>query len=238
MSKTNRSPMMRIFATLLCATLFLSCIGVTGALAKYTSATTGSDKVQVAKWEFTVDGVDIANATEQVITFDLFNTIQDDNAPVIGGADDANVDNAADTDADTIQLIAPGTGGAFDLVVKNLSQVDAEYDMDLNITKSDSTIPVEFMAKVGDTTLVDWTYDLDDLDFTNRQLAYLGQGTDVDNETITIYWRWAFEQPVGAGETYADLAAADEADTLLGIAAQAAAPTILVDVAILATQVD
>lgn len=233
----KKSSMMRVASVMLVLSLALSC-AVFGTMAKYTSKTSGDDKVQVAKWEFEVDGVDIANATQQTIVFDLFNTVQDDAAPSVGGADDANVDNAADTNAGTVQLIAPGTGGAFDLVVKNLSQVDAEYDLDLTITKSDATIPVEFKAMVGSTELVGWTYNLDDLDFIDRQLAYLDHDTDIDEETITIYWRWAFEQPVGDGKTYATLEEANAADTLLGIAAQETAPTIIVKADIVADQVD
>lgn len=231
---TKKSHVMRAATLALAVALVMTC-AVCGSVAKYTSSTTGSDEVKVAKWEFEVDTVDIANTTAQTIVFDLFNTVQDDSAPAIGGGDDANVDDAADTNADTVQIIAPGTGGAFDLVVKNLSQVDAEYDLDLTITKSDNTIPVEFMAKVGTTTLHDWTYDINDLDFINRQLAYLDQGTDVDEETVTIFWRWAFEQPHADD---AELEAKDAVDTKLGVDAQATPATIVVKADIVATQVD
>lgn len=230
----KKSPMLRVASVMLVLCMVLSC-SVFGTLAKYTSATNGTDGLKVAKWEFEVDSVDIANTTAQTIELDLFNTIQDDNNPTVGGADDGNVDNAADTAANTAQIIAPGTGGAFNLVVKNLSEVDAEYDLDLTITKSDNTIPVEFKAVDSKgITLHDWTYNIDDLDFTNRQLAYLNQGTDIDEETITISWRWAFEQPADGDE----LATKDAADTALGIAAQASAPTIEVQADIVATQVD
>lgn len=236
----------RIVGLLLVLVLITSSF-VGGTFAKYTSTATGSDKAVIAKWHIMVDNTDIA--TEQEFTFDLFKTIQDDPDPVIGGSDDLHVDNAASNVAETPQIIAPGTGGAFNLVVKNLSQVYAEYDLNLAINfenmpqdaQGELTVPLEFKAMCGNEVLTDWTDTISNLNFENRQLAYADHSTEADDETITIFWRWRFEQFEANAEDDVK-AEKDGIDTLLGIAAQTAPPatppTVTVTATVLAEQVD
>lgn len=210
----------RIVGLLLVFVLVTSCF-VGGTFAKYASQASGSDTAVVAKWEIIVDNANIT--TTDTIEFDLFTTIQDDDNPVVTGSDDSNVDNAANTDANTAQIIAPGTGGAFELVVENKSQVKAEYDLFLNIT--DTNIPLEFKIDNGE-----WTYNIAELNFVDTALNYANDSDD-DTKTITIYWRWQFEQPHTDDN---DLAPKDKIDTDLGIAPV----EVTVTATVVATQVD
>ena len=191
-----------------------SFVGVT--FAKYTSTATKADSAVVAKWSFTVNNTDIA--VTDTFSFDLFNTIQDDG---LAAGDDAHVDNAADNNADTQQIIAPGTGGSFVIVIANLSQVKANYKVDFVVTNDDS-IPLQYSLDK-----INWETNINDLG--------LDDGADLNSEQMgshttshTIYWRWVYD------------GVDDVADTNLGIDANTpgTVPFITVEATFTATQVD
>ena len=166
MKKTIRSYMMvRLVAILAVTTMFTMCF-VGGSFAKYTSSASNSDNATVAKWSFKVGEVDIATTSETFI-FNLFDTINDTK-------DHNDEDDVVDT------KIAPGTEGFINLVLKNESEVTAQYTIDYTVTKNG--IPVEFSVDDGET----WTNDLDDVAATT-----LASGATAP--TITIQWRWVFE---------------------------------------------
>ena len=179
--RKNRLFILGIF-TVMVALVSLSL--VSGTWAKYTSSVSGSDSARVAKWEFTLNTVDVTNsavATPQNVTFDLFKTIKD-------------TDGSAETDLSATDgsIIAPGTQGEFDLVIKNTSEVNAEYSIDYTITNEDS-IPVQFSVDGGST----WSSSLADV--AEVDIAHTS-GT----ETIKVQWKWAFDGN-------------DNVDTLLGL---------------------
>ena len=193
----------RIVAVVLCLMMALTC-AIGGAVAKYTTGVSGSDKANIAKWHFEVNDVNmtpVGNNAE--MAFDLFETIKDSN-----GSDN-------ETDVKT-NLIAPGTSGSFVIRIENLSEVNAVYDLDLNVT-NESKIPIQFS-----TDGTNWkTYDkLDDLDVHAKAIAM-----ETGSETITVQWKWAFN---GDAAT----------DTALGIAAQTAAPEVTVSCSATFTQTD
>lgn len=189
--------MVRIVAILAVTMMFTLCF-VGGTFAKYTSSSTGTDSATVAKWDIKVNSVNIA--TTDTFTFDLFKTITDSDL------------SSAETDMDPVDgtIIAPGTSGKFDIVIKNDSQVNATYAIDYSVTNTNS-IPVQF--SVDGTT---WKTDINELDVTGVAID-MGATT-----TVTVQWKWIFD-----GD--------DVIDTNLGSAATA---TLKVDAKVTATQVD
>ena len=198
-TRKRSSMMVRLVAALAVTMMFTMCF-VGGTFAKYTSSATGTDNATVAKWSFKVGETDIAASNE--FTFDLFNTVKD-----TGGADEADI-NPADG-----RIIAPGTQGSFDLVLKNESQVTAQYAIDYTVTNTNN-IPVKFSVDGGST----WTNDLADVAASDSTKLAVGS----EATTITVQWKWVFDGN-------------DANDTALGSAATA---TLTVAAAVTATQVD
>ena len=210
--KKNRT--LRVSALLLALTLITTCF-VGGTFAKYTSSTTGNDTATVAKWSFKVNDDEFAVDPAATLTFDLFKTILD-------------TGSAAENDVKNGQLIAPGTPGSFDLVVKNESEVNAKFTVALE-EANNNNIPLQYSVDNG-TTWKDSIADLTMTDLTDKDIA-MG-----DEVTVTVLWRWVFEGTTSgahAGQT-------DATDTALGIYAQntAAVPTVTITATLTATQVD
>lgn len=199
--KKNRA--MRVAAMLLVLVMMTSCF-VGGTFAKYTSDADVKATASVAKWSIDVEGTEIANATKQTVNVDLFTTLYEADG------------TTTETDVAGTSLIAPGTGGSFDLDVKNLSEVNAMYDIAFTIENT-SSIPLEFSTDGGNT----WKSEIADVDVSKQKID---MGATVAT-TTTVMWRWVFN-----GD--------DAADTALGIAAQTAAPTVTVTATITAYQVD
>ena len=194
----------KVLAVVLCAILAIGCVAG-GAIAKYTTSVSGGSTATVAKWMFEVNDVNMTPLGESAeMTFDLFGTVKD-------------TEGNAEEDVKT-GLIAPGTSGAFDIKIENLSEVNATYALDFSIVNNDA-IPLQFSTDGGKT----WkTFDkLDELDIPATELAM-----ETGTTTVTVDWRWVFDN------------GADEKDTALGIAAQTKAPTVEVTCAATFTQVD
>ena len=202
MNKTKKSSMMvRLVAVLAVTMMFTMCF-VGGTFAKYTSSATGTDSATVAKWSFKVGEKDIA--TNDTFTFDLFKPIKDSN-----GTDE-------ETDMSLVDgsIIAPGTQGSFDLVLKNESQVTAQYAIDYTVTNNND-IPVKFSVDGGTT----WTNDLADVAASDSTKLAANSGTT----TIKVQWKWDFN---GSDDSF---------DTALGIGGNA---VLTVKAEVTATQVD
>ena len=132
-------------------------------------------------------------------------------------------------------LIAPGTSGSFAMEVDNLSEVDAEYTIELaeeqlNMPGTPAySAPIEYSLTGLDGS---WTGDITTL---NADTTWMN-GVDLDmlsgTKTVTVYWRWV----------YSTDAAADAIDTAIGIAAQtdtdADDPAVKVTATITVTQLD
>ena len=198
-SQRRSSMMVRLVAVLAVTMMFTMCF-VGGTFAKYTSSATGTDNANVAKWDIKVGGTNIA--TNDTFTFDLFKTIKDSN----GTADETDMYPVDGT------IIAPGTRGYFDIVIKNDSQVNATYAIDYTVTNTNN-IPVKFS--------VDGTNWFDDINYLDVRSVAINMGATA---TVTVQWMWEFERIDG-----------DNQDTNLGSAASA---TLEVKAAVTATQVD
>ena len=198
-TRKRSSMMVRLVAALAVTMMFTMCF-VGGTFAKYTSSATGTDSATVAKWDIKVGGTNIA--TNDTFTFDLFKTIKDSN----GTADETDMSSVDGT------IIAPGTRGSFDIVIKNDSQVNATYAIDYTVTNTNN-IPVKFS--------VDGTNWFDDINYLDVRSVAINMG---DTATVTVQWMWEFERIDG-----------DTQDTTLGSAASA---TLTVSAAVSAIQVD
>lgn len=201
--KRKSSMMVRLTALLVVAMMFTMCF-VGGTFAKYTSSATGTDGSKVAKWSIKVNENDITTAW---FKFDLFSTVKDSN-----GTDDET--DMAPVDG---SIIAPGTGGKFDIVIKNDSQVNATYKIDYTVT-NENGIPVKFS-----TDKTQWHDSIENLNVSDKAINMN------DTATVTVYWKW----------DYFVNDAGDTADTDLGKAAGGAGvPGITVHATVTATQVD
>ena len=205
--------MRMILITLLIAMIAL--VLVSGTYAKYTSSASGSDTARVAKWSFIVGGNDIV--AENTFTFDLFKTIKDTD-----GKDETDV-----VSANADRVIAPGTSGSFDLVLENKSETSAKYSVTYTVTNTES-IPVQF--SVNGT---DWKDNIEEL---NISTSATDTKLDANNgtKTITIQWRWAYEN-TKENATTEEKKATDEKDMTLGKAGTA---KLIVQADVTATQID
>lgn len=139
--------------------------------------------------------------TSDTFNFNLFNTVND--------TKDGNLETDMRPNDGTI--IAPGTRGYFDIVIKNDSQVNATYAIDYTVNTR--SIPVKF--SVNGT---DW---FDDINYLDVRGVAINMGATA---TVTVQWMWEFERIDG-----------DTQDTTLGSAATA---TLTVAAKVTATQVD
>ena len=197
MKRDNK--LLKFTAFILLITL-VALILVSGTYAKYTSSASGFDTATVAKWSIQVSGTEIAvKGTAPTVEFNLFNTIKDTGS------------TANETDVAT-DKIAPGTEGAFDLIIKNASEVNAKYSIDFTI--SDNTVPLQF--SIDGTT---WT---DDITSVVEDAIDMGA-----TETVTVQWKWVYE--VKDGNNVVNTAV-DTADTALGITPQTITVTADIDV--------
>lgn len=184
----NKENKMMKFASIVLLVTVIALILVAGTFAKYTSSATGSATVTVAKWNIKAGkaGSEASiTGSNPTITFDLFDTILD-------------TDGSEETDV-RADMIAPGTRGSFELSVKNDSEVNAEYTIELDVDNAD--IPLEFKVADGE-----WSSDLDDISATKLDMN--------ESDTVEIQWRWAYETL----DEKDDPTLGDEVDTGLGIA--------------------
>ena len=200
-TRKRSSMMVRLVAVLAVTMMFTMCF-VGGTFAKYTSSATGTDSATVAKWSFKVGETDIA--TTDTFTFDLFKTIKDSDG----------INNETEMNPVDGSIIAPGTQGSFDLVLKNESQVTAQYAIDYTVTNNND-IPVKFSVDGGSN----WTNDLADVAASDSTKLAANSGTT----TIKVQWKWDFN---GSDDSF---------DTALGIGGNA---VLTVKAEVTATQVD
>lgn len=175
---------------------------VSGTFAKYTSTVTGNDSASVAKWAFqygTSEGTlsDVDLSSTKIIAFNLFDTILDTNG-------DPETDVATDK-------IAPGTKGSFQFVVKNTSEVNATFDLTLEVTGAQ--VPFEYTIQVNEENASEASTTVPSL-----TTQTIDMNTSV---TVTITWEWPFDGN-------------DTTDTTLGLAAS----TVEVNATIVFVQVD
>lgn len=212
MKKKNYNAI-KIFAILLSLVMLVLML-IVGTYAKYTTELAGSDNSVVAKWAWQINDVDVSKSDTE-FTFNLFDTIKD------------TADGNNETDVKSTK-IAPGTKGAFEIKVENLSEVNANYNLTLKETKGQdvSNAKIEYSI-IGTDEATDWTTALNTFNLTNTLLDM-----ETGSKTLTVYWRWAYSP----SETQ------DGIDTAVGFAAANSASdadkTITIEATLNFTQVD
>ena len=199
----KKNKMMRIASVLLVAVL-LSTSAISGTYAKYVSTSTGTDSARVALWKFTIDDTDIIT-TSNTFTFDLFNTSYEES-----NVDKEGIDNNA-------VVIAPGTTGFATVTLKNISEVNATYEV--AFSAEESGIPLQWSV---DGT--DWKNNISELDIS---ATAINMNDDAD---ITIHWMWAFESDV--------IVKADQSDTIDTNLGTAGTATVTFTATVTVTQVN
>ena len=187
----------KICVMLLLAVVAIASYFVSGTYAKYTRALGGSDTATVAKFSVTAGTLN----KEQNAEIALFDTIKEEDT------------TSAETHVKE-NLIAPGTGGKFDITLTNASEVDVDAVITLKETANTSNVPIKYSLDGTNWKTADETTK-------TVGLNYVG-GTKT-SDTITVYWKWVY-----AGD--------DSADTKLG--EMETAPTVTTQVTATFTQVD
>lgn len=194
----------KIAVMLLLSVVAVGSYFVSGTYAKYTKALSGSDTATVAK--FSVSAGDL---TADEANIALFNTIKE-------------ADTNTTEEHVKANLIAPGTGGSFAVELTNASEVDVKAVIKIEETANEQQVPIEYTT---DLTANNWAKAAD---FTKTidHLDYTGKASGTSSETVTIYWRWAYETtPL-----------TDNVDTEIG--EQTTAPTVTAKVTATFTQID
>ena len=160
----------------------ITLIAIASTYARYTSEVTGTATATAAAWSFKAN-----SNTTTFTTIDLASTISYTN--VAAG------------------VIAPGTQGSFPIVLDGTgSQVDIKAIIEIELS---ATCPagLKLYSDAGCTTeFVDLT------DATATLVPVIsGAGTPAENatRTVTVYWKWNYQQ----GVNDAAKAANDAADT-------------------------
>ena len=211
MKKKNYNSI-KIFAILLLIVMLVLML-IVGTYAKYTTELEGSDSAVVAKWAWQINDADVSKSDTE-FSFNLFDTIKD-------------TDGNNETDVKSTK-IAPGTKGAFEIKVENLSEVNANYNLTLKETKGQDVSDAKIEYSItGTDEATDWTTDINTFNLTNTLLDM-----ETGSKTLTVYWRWAYSP----SETQ------DDADTAVGfLAANSASDankTITIEAKLNFTQVD
>ena len=209
--------MMKIAMVLLATVMITSC-AVSGTFAKYTSTATGSSTARIATWDFKVGGTKVST---NELTFNLFNTVYD----TYGSAatNDANV-----SDGNTPAVIAPGTWGYFDIVLKNDSEVTAKYAITFSHSKTNASsgLNIKYLISTGNTlpTSNGWASNIATLNIVASNSTVMAMGA---SNTIRVFWKWDFSNGDNVNET-----------TLGEAAGGSSVPSIRVTATVTATQVD
>jgi len=161
---------------------------ISGTLAKYVDLFSASDSARVAKFDYTVAGLDKDNQT-----IEIFETVED------SGIVHHN---------DSSKLIAPGTNGSFNVTLTNKSEVliKAKYTFTENnnenipvVYEYDSKYYSSVLLENAKVTLHDGDTDAEKVTITGDLAALkaaIEKSTEVGygaTKVITINWAWAFE---------------------------------------------
>jgi len=151
---------------------------VAGTYAKYTTTVSASDTVTVAKW--VADFKDDSGTAFASNTFNLFETFLD-----------TGVDG---------ELLAPGTGGTFDVYYDTTgTQTARNVKVTLNASSLSGLDYLKFYLGT-DSTGPDITADV--IAGTGGNLLDSDFGpTDAGAGTITVYWEWPFDNANDAADT-------------------------------------
>ena len=164
-----------------------------GTLARYASSGSGTDMARAAKWVINAGtGGNLkaisTNGTDSM-SFDLFNKVLDTK----GVIEDKRVKAGGDE-----TIVAPGTWGYVDLKIQNLSEVAADYAINLD-AEGESSLPLDYaILKIDgfkneiacpDASTVTWKADLSEVKVASTSDTL--NHTD-GNVLYRVYWKWDY----------------------------------------------
>ncbi|MDR1805995.1 MAG: hypothetical protein LBQ80_04400 [Clostridium sp.] len=226
MKKNNA---LRLAALLLVLATFTVCT-LTGTLAKYIAEGEGSTSARAAVFSVKVGSTEIATGSKvTTLAVDLFKTLYEENITTAESAADVLQDDKGDYDL----VIAPGTGGQFELQVNN----DSEVPINVTITPADDSSTGALLAVMEFDGGNGW----DTLAAAITAAATPATRVEAGASTTakTIKWRWVFDKDT-TDDPDANWDADDLADTAIGVAQKANLDTNVVTLKlnVLAVQVD
>lgn len=190
----KKTSLTKITAIVLLVTLVALAI-ISGTFAKYAEQYAGEGTAIVAKWDVNVTDLDGTALTEST-TFDLFNKSKvydlskvanvNDLSEAVGEVDD-NVAKGTDK-----AIVAPGTWGkvGFKIKIAASNEVKVKYGVDITDIQN-NIAPLEFSVDGKN-----WTTANDVKTLTTK---VVGPSAEETEETVTLYWRWLYEN--GTEET-------------------------------------
>ena len=190
---------------MLVACMFCLCT-VTGTLSKYignfnfptaSSPRAGLFKVEVLKSSSPDVWQNIGSGS--ALTINLFQTLTESS---VGTAGPDNTPEGADHVALAAKVIAPGTGGAFKVTVRNESEVDVRVSV--SVAGGTAVGKLQWYVSAGTWSNVTpgggMTMDLDNKFKTNTLDSITIPPLTKQGE-IDFYWRWLFDSGDNGGDT-------------------------------------
>ncbi len=210
-------------ALALCSTALMS-----GTMAKYTSTVEGEGSTQVAKFEYRVRAGynDTVAGTSSKVDLEM----NDGSAGYMPVELDLFTLREVDTGVNGVDLMAPGTKGAFDITTINYSDVIVDDTFVFTETNIDN-VPVVYQFGTGyyssvlangDYTAVDGAGnmtafeiigDIDDMAMAVSD-AQVRLSFDTSSRNYPIKWFWAYELMDGTDSS--TIKVYDEKDTAIG----------------------
>ena len=197
----NNKKYKKIGVIFLLALAIIGCYFVSGTYAKYTSDFSTRDDIDTALWAWRINGDLIGSyedsIKEESFQFELFHTVYEKSC----GNGAGNIEH---------ERFAPGTCGRFDILLENVSEIDANYAISFveeqtNLPSGVSRIPIEYSKDNGQT----WSSNISDI---NVSPTLIRRGETATN--FTIKWRWVYERGTDTTLTNNDII-----DTKIGYAA-------------------
>lgn len=183
MKKKNR--VLRIGLLALVLTLVTASL-VSGTFAKYVTTVNGTGTVTVAKWNVAVNNDASTESNDYESSFNILNTAT------------TNV---------TAGKVAPGTNGSFNLQYNtNGSEVAHKVKINLTAISLASDLPQLVLYKDSAfKTPIALSNTGTDIVSTDT----IAEGGTTSPVTVTVYWRWEFENEVDLEDTTDGIAAED-----------------------------
>lgn len=211
--KKNRNTFWSRSVLLLLTLVLITLCATAGTLAKYVGNYTANDYARVAKFN--------VGSGFQTGRVSLFDELFEMNADGTVDVDTPETDAAASNED---RIVAPGTGGFFDIAMDGTAEVSLSYAIAFEDETDTGGIPLEF--SLTNTAGGTWVSDITDLNSDTSLTGTVSAGTPVSN-SVTVYWRWVYD------------AGRDAADTALGEAAAAGnAAQATVELSATVTQID
>lgn len=207
----NNKSLTKLTALVLLVTM-IALVIISGTFAKYTSEYDGNGTAIVAKWDVTVTDLNGDEYSENT-TINLFDAskvyelkgVTDFTAD---GTDDGDVYDGTDK-----AIVAPGTWGKIGFKVNIGASNDVTVRYGIDITELNTELPLQFSTDgVNWKTAAEIKAALATNPYSIEEKTVAPRAAESSN-TVTLYWKWDFEEKDEDGNVIANT---DKTDTALG----------------------